>query len=91
MDAELSRARVESVDMGHMIEQVVAARDARGLPFCRRLAFGGPHRGSCVLLGVGVVLARAIEPRGALSHSPAVRILIGVFVPEPSRSASEPL
>jgi len=73
MDAELSRARFESVDMGHMIEQIVDAREARGLPNGIRLAFGRPHRGSAVLFGDGQRLARAIENLidNAISFSPA--------------------
>ena len=72
MDAELSRARFESVDIGHMIEQLVDAREARGLPNDIRLAFGRPHRGSAVLFGDGQRLARAIENLidNAISFSP---------------------
>lgn len=72
MDAELSRARFESVDLGHMIEQLVDAREARGLPNGIRLAFGRPHRGSAVLFGDGQRLARAIENLidNAISFSP---------------------
>ena len=72
MDAELSRARFESVDMGHMIEQLVEAREARGLPNGIRLAFGRPHRGSAILFGDGQRLARAIENLidNAISFSP---------------------
>lgn len=72
MDAELSRARFESVDMGHMIEQLVDAREARGLPNGIKLAFGRPHRGSAVLFGDGQRLARAIENLidNAISFSP---------------------
>jgi two-component system sensor histidine kinase ChvG len=72
MDAELSRARFESVDLGQMIEQLVEAREARGLPNGIRLAFGRPHRGSAVLFGDGQRLARAIENLidNAISFSP---------------------
>ncbi|WP_294389900.1 ATP-binding protein [uncultured Sphingomonas sp.] len=72
MDAELSRARFESVDVGHMIEQLVEAREARGLPHDIRLAFGRPHRGSAMIFGDGQRLARAIENLidNAISFSP---------------------
>ncbi|HWI85979.1 MAG TPA: ATP-binding protein [Sphingomonas sp.] len=72
MDAELSRARFESLDLGHMIEQLVEAREARGLPNGIRLAFGRPHRGSAVLFGDGQRLARAIDNLidNAISFSP---------------------
>jgi two-component system sensor histidine kinase ChvG len=72
MDAELSRARFESVDVGHMIEQLVEAREARGVTNGIRLAFGRPHRGSAVVFGDGQRLARAIENLidNAISFSP---------------------
>jgi two-component system, OmpR family, sensor histidine kinase ChvG len=72
MDAELSRARFESVDIGQMIEQLVAAREARGLANDVRLAFGRPHRGSTILFGEGQRLARAVENLidNAVSFSP---------------------
>jgi two-component system sensor histidine kinase ChvG len=72
MDAELSRARFETVDLGHMIEQLVEAREARGVPNDIRLAFGRPHRGSAVVFGDGHRLARALENLidNAISFSP---------------------
>jgi two-component system, OmpR family, sensor histidine kinase ChvG len=72
MDAELSRARFETIDVGHMIEQLVDAREARGLPNQVRLAFGRPHRGSAVVFGEGHRLARALENLidNAISFSP---------------------
>ena len=72
MDAELSRARFESIDLGNMIEQLVAAREARGLPNDVRLAFGRPQRGTAVLFGDGSRLARVVENLidNAISFSP---------------------
>ena len=72
MDAELSRARFESIDLGQMIEQLVAAREARGLPDGIRLAFGRPQRGSAMLFGDGSRLARVVENLidNAVSFSP---------------------
>jgi two-component system sensor histidine kinase ChvG len=72
MDAELSRARFETVDLGQMVEQLVAARDERGLPNGVRLAFGRPHRGTAVVFGDGQRLARAMENLidNAISFSP---------------------
>jgi two-component system, OmpR family, sensor histidine kinase ChvG len=73
MDAELSRARFETVDVGHMIEQLVAAREERGVPRNVRLAFGRPHRGTAVVFGDGHRLARALENLidNAISFSPS--------------------
>ena len=72
MDAELSRARFETVDIGNMIEQLIAAREARGVPNDIRLAFARPNRGSAVLFGEGSRLARVIENLidNAISFSP---------------------
>ena len=72
LDAELSRARFETVDLGHMIEQLVEAREARGLPDGIRLAFGRPNRASTNLFGDGSRLARVVENLidNAVSFSP---------------------
>ena len=72
LDAELSRARFETVDLGHMIEQLIDAREARGVPDDIRLAFGRPNRGSAVVFGDGARLARVLENLidNAISFSP---------------------
>lgn len=72
MDAELSRARFETLDIGLMIEQLVSAREARGLPHGIRLAYARPGRGTAVLFGDGSRLARVIENLvdNAISFSP---------------------
>ena len=72
LDAELSRARFETVDLGLMIEQLIEAREARGVPNDVRLAFGRPNRGSAVVFGDGARLARVLENLidNAISFSP---------------------
>ncbi|MDO6414885.1 ATP-binding protein [Sphingomonas sp. BIUV-7] len=72
MDAQLSRARFETIDLGAMIELLVAARDERGLDHGVRLAFARPNRGSALIFGDGHRLARAIENLvdNAISFSP---------------------
>ena len=72
MDAELSRARFETVDLGVMIDQLVEARDARGVPGGVRVAFARPHKGTTTLFGDGSRLARVIENLvdNAISFSP---------------------
>jgi two-component system, OmpR family, sensor histidine kinase ChvG len=72
MDAELSRARFETIDLGSMIEQLAAAREARGVPNGVRLAFGRPHTRTTMLFGDGQRLARVIENliNNAVSFSP---------------------
>lgn len=73
LDAELSRARFETIDLGQMIEQLVDAREARGLPDQIRLAFARPNRGTAMVFGDGSRLARVFENLidNALSFSPA--------------------
>jgi two-component system sensor histidine kinase ChvG len=72
MDAQLSRARFETIDLGAMIELLVAARDERGIAHGVRLAFARPNRGSALIFGDGHRLARAIENLvdNAISFSP---------------------
>jgi two-component system sensor histidine kinase ChvG len=72
LDAELSRARFETIDLGQMIEQLVEAREARGLPNQIRLAFARPNRGAAIVFGDGSRLARVFENLidNALSFSP---------------------
>ncbi|QJU59702.1 HAMP domain-containing protein [Sphingomonas sp. AP4-R1] len=72
MDAQLSRARFETIDLGTMIEQLVAGRDERGVANEVRLAFARPNRGTALIFGDGHRLARAIENLvdNAISFSP---------------------
>jgi len=72
LDAELSRARFETVDLGNMIEQLVAAREQRGIPNDIRLAFARPNRGTTNMFGDGSRLARVVENLvdNAISFSP---------------------
>ncbi|PTQ10148.1 sensor histidine kinase [Sphingomonas oleivorans] len=72
LDAELSRARFETIDLGAVIEGLIAAREARGVPNGVRLAFARPHKGVAVLFGDGSRLARVIENLvdNAISFSP---------------------
>jgi two-component system sensor histidine kinase ChvG len=72
MDAQLSRARFETIDIGQMIEALVAGRDERGVADEVRLAFARPNRGSALIFGDGHRLARAIENLvdNAISFSP---------------------
>jgi two-component system sensor histidine kinase ChvG len=73
VDAELARARFETIDLGAMIEGLVATREARGRNGNIRLAFARPNRGSAVVFGDGSRLTRVIENLidNAISFSPA--------------------
>ena len=72
VDAELSRAKFEPVDLGALIATLVDAYEARGLPRGVRLAFARPSRGTAVISGESGRLARAIDNLidNAVSFSP---------------------
>jgi len=71
-DAELARARFEPVDLGPLIEQIVASWESRREKGNARLAFARPRRASAVVLGDPGRLARAIDNLidNAVSFSP---------------------
>ena len=72
LDGELSRAHFEPVDLGPMIERMVAARDERGRNGDVRVAFARPYLDTSVVFGDPSRLARMIENviDNAVSFSP---------------------
>lgn len=72
VDAELARARFESIDLGAMIEGLLTTREDRGRNGDIRVAFARPHRGTAVVFGDGSRLTRVIENlvENAVSFSP---------------------
>ena len=72
MDAELARARFERVDLGPLIEQLVASWENRREKGDARLAFARPRKDSAVVTGEPDRLARAIDNiiDNAISFSP---------------------
>lgn len=72
IDAELSRALFETVDIGDLIGSIVASRNARDLNNTVRIAFGRPRSGSALVRGDESRLARVIENLldNAVSFSP---------------------
>ncbi|MEO6581184.1 MAG: HAMP domain-containing sensor histidine kinase [Sphingomicrobium sp.] len=72
-DAELARATFEVVDLGPLIEQLVASWDNRREKGDARIAFARPRRASAVVLGKPDRLARAINAiiDNGISFSPA--------------------
>jgi two-component system sensor histidine kinase ChvG len=72
LDAELSRARFEPVDLGHLLESLLDLWRPRAAERGVRLAFARPRVGSAVILGDESRLARAIDNivDNALSFSP---------------------
>jgi two-component system sensor histidine kinase ChvG len=72
LDAELSRARFEEIDIGAMIEGLLTTRETRGLNEGVRIAFARPRAGTAVVSGDGSRLTRMIENLidNAISFSP---------------------
>ncbi|HEV2078615.1 MAG TPA: ATP-binding protein [Allosphingosinicella sp.] len=72
LDAELSRARFERVDLGHMIEELLGLWEDRGAQRSVRLAFARPRAGTAVMLGERSRLARVLDNvvDNAISFSP---------------------
>jgi two-component system sensor histidine kinase ChvG len=90
LDAELSRARFEPVDLGQLIESMVEPWEKRAMERDVRVAFARPRMGTAVVLGDEGRVARAIDnivdnaisfsPEGGLVEIAAVRIDSEVFV-----------
>lgn len=72
LDAELSRARFEPVDLGRLIESMLDVWDARGAGRGVRIAFARPRVGSAVVMGEESRLARVFDNivDNAISFSP---------------------
>ena len=72
-DAELARAKFERVDLGPLIEQLVASWETRREKGDARIAFARPRKSSAVIMGKPDRLARAINNiiDNAVSFSPA--------------------
>ncbi|MBO9622841.1 MAG: stimulus-sensing domain-containing protein [Sphingomonas sp.] len=72
LDAQLSRATFESVDMGAMIAALIDQRETRGLPRGVRLLFEHRPREPLCVLGEGARLERVFENliENAISFSP---------------------
>jgi two-component system sensor histidine kinase ChvG len=71
-DAELLRARFERVDLGPLIEQIVASWETRRETGDARIAFARPRKDTAVVMGKPDRLARAINAiiDNAVSFSP---------------------
>ncbi|QNM83036.1 sensor N-terminal transmembrane domain-containing protein [Sphingomonas sabuli] len=71
-DAELARARFEEVDLGALIEQLVAGWNTRRERGNARIAFARPRKSSTLVMGDPGRLARAIDNLldNAISFSP---------------------
>jgi two-component system sensor histidine kinase ChvG len=72
LDAELSRARFEPIDLGRLVESLLDMWRPRAAERKVRLAFARPRAGTAVILGDESRLARALDNvvDNALSFSP---------------------
>ena len=72
IDAQLSHTRFEPVDLGQLIEQMILAREARGIERQVRLAFARPRRDVAVVMGEEARLMLVIDNLldNAVSFSP---------------------
>ena len=72
LDAELSRARFEPVDVGRLIESLLGMWDARAGERGVRLAFARPRAGTAIVMGEESRLARVFDNLvdNAISFSP---------------------
>jgi two-component system sensor histidine kinase ChvG len=72
IDGELSRTRFEPIDIGEMIEQLLAAREQRDTNAQIRVAYARPMRGSCAIMGDDGRLERVFNNLldNAVSFSP---------------------
>jgi two-component system sensor histidine kinase ChvG len=73
LDAELTRARFERVDLGKLVEDLLPAWDDRAASRGVHLAFARPRAGTAVVMGEVSRLARAIDNvvDNAISFAPA--------------------
>ena len=72
LDAELSRARFEPVDLGKLIESLLDIWEPRATDHGVRIAFARPRKGSAVIMGEESRLARVLDNLvdNAISFSP---------------------
>ena len=73
IDAQLAKAKFEQMDLGDMIDQLLAARESRSADGDITIAFARPRRGIALILGEDLRLERVLTNLldNAVSFSPA--------------------
>ncbi len=72
IDAQLAKAKFERIDLGDMIDQLLAARESRGEDGDIRIAFARPRKGIAAIMGEDLRIERVITNLldNAVSFSP---------------------
>jgi two-component system, OmpR family, sensor histidine kinase ChvG len=72
IDAQLAKAKFEQIDLGDMIDQLLAARESRNADGAITIAFARPRRGIALIMGEDLRLERVLTNLldNAVSFSP---------------------
>ncbi len=72
IDAQLAKAKFEQIDLGDMIDQLLAARESRSADGDKTIAFARPRRGIALIMGEDLRLERVLTNLldNAVSFSP---------------------
>jgi two-component system, OmpR family, sensor histidine kinase ChvG len=72
IDAQLAKAKFERIDLGDMIDQLLAVRESRGSDGNVRVAFARPRKGIAVIMGEDIRIERVMTNLidNAVSFSP---------------------
>ncbi|WP_420822328.1 stimulus-sensing domain-containing protein [Sphingomonas aracearum] len=85
LDAQLSRAKFDPVDLAAMVEALIANREARGIERDIRLRFDRGLPGPLIVMGEGARLERVVENLidNAISFSPDGGLIVVAVSREP--------
>jgi two-component system, OmpR family, sensor histidine kinase ChvG len=77
IDAQLAKAKFERIDLGDMIEQLLAARENRAADGEVRIAFARPRKGVAVVMGEDIRIERVLTNLldNAVSFSPTAGLV----------------
>ncbi len=77
IDAQLAKAKFETIDLGDMIDQLLAARESRNADGDVTIAFARPRRGIALIMGEDLRLERVLTNLldNAVSFSPPAGVV----------------